>query len=238
MRHALAQNFTLKVYALFVLPMKTIASRLLMLRGETKQGQFATMLGLNPNTLRAYETGRAIPNQEILARVCVKFSVNPAWLLLGTGPMHASPPLPNSQEGFKTCYIPKIPPTFPFPDHEDFAAENILAYLAFPKEWLEEKGNPSNMFLMDASGKSMEPVICDNDIVLIDKSRKELFPGKIYAVAFDDMIYLKYIDKLPGKIQFSSANTQYMPISLEYTHEAMPSLNIIGRVLWSGREYE
>lgn len=44
-------------------------------------------MNINANTLRAYENGRSIPNQEVLEQICVKFSVNPAWLLLGTGPM-------------------------------------------------------------------------------------------------------------------------------------------------------
>lgn len=69
--------------------MNTIAERFLLLRGQTKQGDFAKALGINPNTLRNYENGRALPNQEILERICVNFSVSPEWLLLGRGPMHA-----------------------------------------------------------------------------------------------------------------------------------------------------
>lgn len=68
--------------------MPTIAERLLLVRGKTKQGEFAKLLNINPNTLRNYENGRVTPNQEILERVCVQFSVLPEWLLLGTGPMY------------------------------------------------------------------------------------------------------------------------------------------------------
>ena len=67
--------------------MSTIAERMLLLRGKTKQGVFAKLLEINPNTLRSYENGRTSPNQEFLERVCVQFSVSPAWLLLGKGPM-------------------------------------------------------------------------------------------------------------------------------------------------------
>lgn len=65
--------------------MKTIGERLLFVRGEMKQGEFAKRLNINPNTLRNYESGRVLPNQDILERVCVQFSVNPTWLLLGIG---------------------------------------------------------------------------------------------------------------------------------------------------------
>ncbi len=70
--------------------MTTIAERLLLLRGSTKQGEFARLLGINPNTLRSYENGRSLPNQDILERICVQFSVSPSWLLLGQGAMKVS----------------------------------------------------------------------------------------------------------------------------------------------------
>ena len=68
--------------------MSTIAERFLLLRGKTKQGEFATLLNINPNTLRNYENGRVLPNQAILERICVQFSVSAEWLLLGHGPMY------------------------------------------------------------------------------------------------------------------------------------------------------
>lgn len=54
-----------------------------------KQRDFAQELGINPNTLRSYENGRALPNQELLEAVCVKFLVNADWLLTGAGSMRA-----------------------------------------------------------------------------------------------------------------------------------------------------
>ena len=76
-----------KLRATELLRMSTIAERLLKLRGKSKQGEFAASLCVNPNTLRSYENGRSLPNQDFLERICVQFSVSPAWLLLGQGPM-------------------------------------------------------------------------------------------------------------------------------------------------------
>lgn len=67
--------------------MSSIADRLLQIRGKVKQKAFADTLGINANTLRGYESGRVLPNHEFLEKICVQFSVNPKWLLLGTGPM-------------------------------------------------------------------------------------------------------------------------------------------------------
>lgn len=69
--------------------MSTIAERILLVRGKMKQYEFANILDINPNTLRAYENGRVMPGHKVLEAICVKFSVFPAWLLLGEGPMHA-----------------------------------------------------------------------------------------------------------------------------------------------------
>ena len=69
--------------------MNTIAERLLLVRGKIKQGEFAALLDVNPNTLRSYENGRSCPNQEFLERICVQFSVSAEWLLLGRGSMRA-----------------------------------------------------------------------------------------------------------------------------------------------------
>ena len=77
--------------------MSTVAGRLLQVRGKTKQGDFAKLLGINPNTLRTYENGRSLPNQDFLARVCVQFSVSPSWLLLGEGPMRVGEKLPGTK---------------------------------------------------------------------------------------------------------------------------------------------
>ena len=77
--------------------MSTVAGRLLQVRGKTKQGDFAKLLGINPNTLRTYENGRSLPNQDFLARVCVQFSVSPSWLLLGEGPMRVGEKMPGTK---------------------------------------------------------------------------------------------------------------------------------------------
>lgn len=67
--------------------MKHVAKRIRAVRGTMKQWDFAEKIGINPNTLRNYENGRVLPNQEVLANICLAFSVSPEWLLLGAGSM-------------------------------------------------------------------------------------------------------------------------------------------------------
>ena len=78
--------------------MSTLADRFILLRGKVKQGDFAKKLKINPNTLRSYENGRSSPNQILLERICVQFSVSPEWILLGRGPMYSIEAKPNQLE--------------------------------------------------------------------------------------------------------------------------------------------
>lgn len=77
----------------------------------------------------------------------------------------------------------------------------------------------------------------DNDLVLLDRGQTEISPGRLYAVGFEDAIYIKRIDKLPGKIVLHSVNPAYPPVSLDLRGDCADQFRVIGRVLWSGREY-
>lgn len=63
----------------------SMADRLVFLRGNMTQKEFAKKVGINPNTLRNYETGRVLPNQALLATLCYYLNVDPEWILLGRG---------------------------------------------------------------------------------------------------------------------------------------------------------
>ena len=108
---------------------------------------------------------------------------------------------------------------------------------AFRGDFLRRKGNPRRMVLMRVSGDSMVPEIFDNDLVLLDKGQTEISPGRLYAVGFEDAIYIKRIDKIPGKIILHSVNPAYPPVSLDLRGDMADQFRVIGRVLWSGREY-
>lgn len=108
---------------------------------------------------------------------------------------------------------------------------------AFRSDFLRRKGNPRRMVLMRVSGDSMVPEIFDNDLVLLDRGQTEISPGRLYAVGFEDAIYIKRIDKLPGKIILHSVNPAYPPLSLDLRGDCADQFRVIGRVLWSGREY-
>ena len=93
------------------------------------------------------------------------------------------------------------------------------------------------MVLMRVGGDSMQPEIMNNDVVLLDQSKRNVRPGPIFAVGFQDAIYLKRIDALPDRIILKSTNPAYPPVEIPVGEQEGDAFRIIGQVIWCGREY-
>lgn len=129
-------------------------------------------------------------------------------------------------------YIPKVEAR-PAAGNGSFeSSDNEVGLYSFRADWIRRMGNPKNMVLMDVVGDSMTPVILDGDTILLDQSKTDLLPNKIFAVRVEDLIYLKYIDMEPGKFILRSHNPDYPPIYVdtEYLHDT--SFQILGRAIW------
>lgn len=238
--------------------MNSISERLIFLRGNATQAEFAERIGINVNTLRGYEKGRALPGFEVLEALCTKLNVSSEWILTGKGqplqeagfsgvaetPRLTAPASPCAlQEPTASCDVDLI--MIPMVEARLSAGHGSLEVggasertYPFRSDFLYGKGNPRTMVLMRVSGDSMEPEIQDNDIVLIDQDKRNVTPGRLYAIGFDEAIYLKRIDILPGKVILKSTNPAYPPVELDTRGDCEDAFRIIGRVLWCGREYK
>lgn len=106
----------------------------------------------------------------------------------------------------------------------------------FRSDFLCRKGQVSRMVLMRVVGDSMEPDIRHDDVILIDQSQVTPTPGALFAVGIMDMVYIKAVDALPGKIVLKSSNPQYGPIELDARGDLLDGIRIIGKAVWLGRE--
>jgi hypothetical protein len=230
--------------------MNTLGERIKFLRGDTTQAAFAASLGIPQMTLSNYETGKSEPKFGLIDTICTIFSVNADWLLFGRGPMgmdetknekHTeikgySTTLTSPPDGFVMIPMAKAILSAGCGSLET-DGEKEREY-AFRRDFIARKGNPQDMVLMRVFGDSMEPEICHGDVVLLDQSKKRIFPGYLFAVGFEDAIYLKRIDMLPGKVILKSINPAYPPVELDLRGQMNDLFRVIGRVLWSGREYK
>lgn len=97
--------------------------------------------------------------------------------------------------------------------------------------------NLSHSEMIFASGDSMEPTIIGGDSLLIDKSKTEVYDGKIYCVRIDGQIYAKRLQKIPpSKIKVISDNKdKYDAFYVDFSKVIDFDFAILGEVKWWGR---
>ncbi len=107
----------------------------------------------------------------------------------------------------------------------------------FRRSWVRDRLNatPENLRMIFVQGDSMEPTLCQGDMILVDITQKNPSPPGIF-VLFDGLgLVAKRLEFLshskPPSIRLLSDNPQYLPYE-----RAIAEVNIIGRVVWFARE--
>ena len=108
--------------------------------------------------------------------------------------------------------------------------------LAFPPEYLRRltSASPSNLAIISVKGDSMEPTLLDDDIVLLDKSKKNLGFDGMFVLLLNDTLHVKRVSPsaTKGKILILSDNKDiYPPIEA-----SLSEVEAVGKVLWYGRK--
>lgn len=113
-----------------------------------------------------------------------------------------------------------------------------VEHLLFSRPWLRRMGVAPDMgALLTVTGDSMEPLLAEGDLVLVDRDRFEPVSGKVYAFNdTDNGARVKFIDLLPGKggIVLRSANQSHAPEYRVGAEADEITRTIIGQVVWSG----
>lgn len=216
-------------------------NRLMRAANIEKEAELARLLGINQSSIAAARKRQQVPPGWIES-IAEQFNVNANWLFFGTGEMNLGSMQMPFIEG-KQCDVDLI--MVPMVEARLSAGLGSLQVsgdsersYAFRADFLHRKGNPKDMVLMRVEGDSMQPEIMDGDVVLLDQSKREIRIGRIFAVGFEEAIYLKRIDMLPGKVILKSVNPEYPPVELDIRGQAEDLLRVIGQVLWVGREYQ
>ncbi|MBB4640917.1 S24 family peptidase [Rhizorhapis suberifaciens] len=115
-------------------------------------------------------------------------------------------------------------------------SERPAGRMAFDEKWIRELGaSPTGLSMIRVDGDSMAPTLSHGDDILVD--RLDGFPqlrDGIYVLRLDDALMVKRVAIGPVKGRFSvlSDNPHYPD-----WEDIDPALvNVIGRVLWTGRK--
>ena len=224
-----------------------IGERIELIRGKQARDSFAAELGVHPQTLGRYEKGERLPDSAFLETLSKRHKVSPAWLLTGEGQAYAAdavPVVPKAVDGpqFIECadcqltMVPMVEARLSAGTGSFEAGAGVERRYAFRSDWINAKGQPSKMVLMRVAGDSMEPQIFNDDVVLVDQSQTTPRAGGLFAVAVEDLVYLKVVDAVPGKFILKSYNEAYAPLEIDVRGDLADGIRIIGRAVWIGRE--
>ena len=109
--------------------------------------------------------------------------------------------------------------------------------MAFRKKWVENylRANPKDLSVIDVKGDSMEGVLNERDVILINHYLDTPDDG-LYVLRIADSLIVKQTQLLHnGRLLVKSANPAYDSFELN-TYEAETDVKIIGRVVWFGRQ--
>lgn len=112
-----------------------------------------------------------------------------------------------------------------------------LAAVAFRKDWLSEHGlKPERCVVCSVGGNSMEPLLSEGDLVLLDRHRRELRSGLVYGITdIEGDVRIKRIERVEEGIILRSENPDY-PSELRLGEDAN-RVKIIGALAWSGHNH-
>jgi phage repressor protein C with HTH and peptisase S24 domain len=196
--------------------------------GIHSQTELAAVLQVNRSAITQAKQRGTVPESWIF-KLTRTFDLAPEWLETGHGEKREES---DFIQHFRQ--IPKVRARLSAGGGSFEINGDVEGYYAFRREWLQKKGNPKQMVLMDVVGDSMEPAILEHDTVLIDQSQQELIAGRIYALGIEDTVMIKRIEKHPGKLVLISSNPHYSPIFVQ--GEELETVRIIGALVWIGRE--
>ncbi|MCK5836959.1 MAG: helix-turn-helix transcriptional regulator [Desulfobacula sp.] len=208
-----------------------LMKRILDVTGIRSQSELAKELEIDRSGITHARNKNKLPDKWIV-KLYRKFGFNPQWIETGIGNVFLRT---HSDDDVEFKYIPRVVARLSAGTGSFECDENVKDYLSFQTKWLAAKGSANNMVAMEVFGQSMEPVIREGDTVLIDQSQKNILAGAIYAVGVEDTILVKRLEKHPNKLVLCSDNKDYDPIYLE--REDADKIRIIGKVIWSCREY-
>jgi phage repressor protein C with HTH and peptisase S24 domain len=197
----------------------------------SSQNKLAILLGINRAGITQAKNKGMVPDKWILD-LYRKYGINPDWIETGKGKMFIA-----DRDGsvvvpeYKSA--PHVKARLCAGDGSFEVDENINDYWMFSADWLNRKGSPSHMMLIDIYGTSMEPELKHGDTVMIDTSQQNVLAGSMYAVGINDTIMVKRIEKHPGKLVLRSDNKDYEPVYL--SRNDMEGFRIIGKIVWISR---
>ena len=201
--------------------------------------------GINYEMIRRYSKGQAKPRNDKMKLLAQCLGVPITWLDYGEGEM--------TKNNYKLAPITEWDDSTPLDDDEaEIPFYKDIAFacgygavnddvthetrkLRMGKRTLSNLGVMSeNAFAVTARDDSMTPYVQDGDTIYIDKGRKEVKDGRIFAIRFGELCLCKRLYRLPdGGVRIVSDNAAEFPEQVATKQQVIDGeFEVIGWV-WS-----
>lgn len=194
------------------------------------QTEFGKRIGMTMQGIQKWEKGKSKPQQSTIKALISTFNVNPDWLLNGTGEMFIGD-ASRQQEVSDIISIPYYPEVSAAAGSGALVYdENTVKNIKISSAIINIKTGDKVCFI-NATGNSMQPVIDDRDLLLVDLTHKDFIDEGIYVVRLENTLLVKRLQKIPNGIVLISDNPQYAPITLNSDNFNENDAAIIGKVI-------
>ena len=185
----------------------------------------AAALGIRPENLSMLKKRGRIPYQEILD-FCAKRKININWLLYDQDPLS----LVENTERF--AYVKYFKEINASAGGGAFNYELVCDRLLLDEKICNLLGGTAHLAHIEAIhllGDSMEPLLKDGSIVLIDKLQKDVKKGGIFLLSTPMGLFVKRLKlRVDGKLEMISDNPNY-PVEVVLPDE----VELVGKVVGS-----
>ncbi|PJM72084.1 LexA family transcriptional regulator [Achromobacter ruhlandii] len=207
--------------------MPTIHKRIKDLREKLglSMEQLAERVSVSWQTVQQWENGKTAPKRARLEAVAKALNTTPEFLAVG--------PLtdPDADE-FIT--VRRLDVRLSAGHGEIVLSEDEMSRLSFRADFLRSAGaTPEQTVSVSVKGDSMEPLLPDGSVILVNRSATTIINGKVYAFRHHGDLLVKRLYKGNGgfiaRPENPAGGYPDMHLSLDD-----PEIDIIGRAFWVG----
>jgi len=214
-----------------------VKARLQEYYGINTDVELAKKLDVNINTLKTWVKRSKIPYEKLHDMVQNE-TISMDWLLTGEGEMLKGQVAPIAHHE-DLLYIPEYNVELSagfgaYPEDHALSVGNR----PFTASWLKKKGlHAKDLKLVRVAGDSMEPLLKNKDVVMIDSSRTKPSEAMPFAVRLDDDLLVKSIQHLgDGNLALVSHNKTYDNIIINQANPPQ-DFQVIGAVVWHAHSF-
>jgi len=193
-----------------------------------KQADLVEKTKIGKSSISTYLSGAYEPKQKNIYRIASALDVDESWLMGFDVPMERKNISFQTSKGIKIPVLGRVPAGVPIE-----AVEDIIDYEEIPVEMAKD----GEFFGLQIKGDSMEPRICEGDVVIVRKQDDAETGDLVVAMINGNEATCKRLMKYSDGIRLVPNNPSYEPLYYSNKEIEEKPVKIIGKVVENRQKY-